>query len=76
MPSKVYKQRYIGVRHHRIYWEGDKMIIFIEDKERKYINLKDWTCVMATTPPDILKSLRDADALYFKFNGEHMIRFV
>lgn len=52
------------------------MIIFIEDKERKYINLKDWTCVMATTPPDILKSLKNIDALYFKFNGEHMIRFI
>ena len=52
------------------------MTMDFTEEQGKYINFKDWTCVKATTPPKVLKSLLEADEFYFKHNGEHLIRFI
>jgi len=51
------------------------MVIFTEEQE-KYIT-KDGTCVRATTPPEILKSLEKINAYHFKMvGGPPLIRFI
>ena len=43
------------------------MIMNFTEEEEKYINFKDWTCVKATTPPEILKSLMEKVACHNKY---------
>jgi|GEM_PF-6309108 len=52
------------------------MIMDFTEEEAKYINFKDWTCVKASTPPEILKSLMKADEYHFKMVGDHIIHFI
>ena len=52
------------------------MVIFTKEQE-KYINPKDGTCVRATTPPEILKSLEKINAYHFKMvGGPPLIRVI
>ena len=52
------------------------MIMNFTKEEEKYINFKDWTCVKATTPPEILKSLMEKDARHVEYVGDHILRFI
>lgn len=53
------------------------MTVIFTEEEEKYINFNDWTCVRATTPPDILKSLEELNAYHFKMvGGPPLIRFI
>ena len=53
------------------------MIMIFTKEEEKYINFKDWTCVKATTPPEILKSLMEKEACHDKYvGGPPLIRFI
>ena len=51
------------------------MVIFTKEQE-KYIN-PDGTCVRATTPPEIVKSIEKINAYHFKMvGGPPLIRFI
>ena len=51
------------------------MMIFTE--EEKYISFKDWTCVRAATPPEIVKSLKEASEYHSRMvGGAPLIRFI
>ena len=52
------------------------MMVFTKEEE-KYINFKDWTCVKATTPPEIVKALEEANEYHARMvGGGPLIRFI
>lgn len=54
------------------------MIIFADDPRRKYYKVENGEriCKESQTPPDMLKELKELDAFYLEWYGEHFIKFI
>ena len=52
------------------------MIPFFSKDEAKYINFRDLTCVKATTPPEVIKSLEEINKAHDEMVGGEIITFI